>query len=737
MSQFFPRYPESYGHPAWSLHGLMNERVQQDLFWRKVQTDPSLVLRLANLLDPCAKQVGKDIFLSDETAISLHTESCGAYDTRRNGRVNCLNGNSMDKDLISSAERYPASCGYYLGPLFQQKMGWLPQKVCSNILQSLGMSLTLWDRYLFSRKACHNNLLMNENDKNKALHLIKQFMNDFNCSQHSNSYWYSSENGSIVFGTIFFFDEQKNYLAIPISAWEKNWNGTGNISIDLLHPSRPVPLYDLHELVQWASGENYALICENAWTCEDIKRDHPWLTQIMPVTTYSSIEMSDWSSLRSMKPIIFPQETAFGCRRAYNVFSTLKNHGFSPVFMKRQNSGEKLAFVQDLVCLADPKCTCNLTEFAEHCRQAFGVEPPQGILPKGQPLLELPGGDSEPELLLEGLLSLGDQMTLFAWRGVGKSLFALLLALCFANGHKALGGRVCPSRKFRVLLIDGEMPPHNLKKRARSIICGLGLPEEAANELRVRSSVADNKDLVLDTEEGWMDLLPDLMSADIIIVDSLFKVIPSAMSSDYIATKELNNFYSWCRRYGKTGIVVDHQGKNGHAAFGSMGKDIGVDAELQLSRPKNKKSKNIIEATVTKNRNFESSDQCWIMFRIENESGDMTFEPVDQAAIASSSTALLNGEGKGMENSDDNTFTPNKSDIDRTIIEYIRNHSDQSQGEIVKALGEPLRLGRSTLSERIKQLREAGQLDFWANSPAKGKRDVTSPASVEPSKRSS
>ena len=90
-----------------------------------------------------------------------------------------------------------------------------------------------------------------------------------------------------------------------------------------------------------------------------------------------------------------------------------------------------------------------------------------------------------------------------------------------------------------------------------------------------------------------------------------------------------------------------------------------------------------------------------------------------------------------MENSDDNTFTPNKSDIDRTIIEYIRNHSDQSQGEIVKALGEPLRLGRSTLSERIKQLREAGQLDFWANSPAKGKRDVTSPASVEPSKRSS
>ena len=79
MSPFFPRYPESYGHPAWSLNGSVNDALQQDLFWRKVQTEPSLVLRLANLLDPCAKPVGEDIFLSDETAISLHPESCGAY----------------------------------------------------------------------------------------------------------------------------------------------------------------------------------------------------------------------------------------------------------------------------------------------------------------------------------------------------------------------------------------------------------------------------------------------------------------------------------------------------------------------------------------------------------------------------------------------------------------------------------------------------------------------------------
>ncbi|MGV7005441.1 winged helix-turn-helix domain-containing protein [Desulfovibrio sp. QI0442] len=90
-----------------------------------------------------------------------------------------------------------------------------------------------------------------------------------------------------------------------------------------------------------------------------------------------------------------------------------------------------------------------------------------------------------------------------------------------------------------------------------------------------------------------------------------------------------------------------------------------------------------------------------------------------------------------MKNLYDNISAPNKPDTDQAIIEYITSHSDQSQGDIVKALMEQLSLGRSTLSERIKQLREAGQLDFWANSPAKGKREVTSSASVEPFKGNS
>lgn len=727
MYQYTPRYPKAFGHPAWKLYGPVNDALLQDLFWRKVQTDPGLVSRLSTILDPAAMTIGNDIFLSDNTAISLLPESCGAYTTPRNRWLNRLHGNSEDKKLIFEVEEYPAAGGLYLGPLFQQKKGWLPQNVYSNILQHLGVSFTQEDRYLFNRKACHNSVLMTDIDKQHAEQTIEGFTIDFGFKEF-RVYWYSTENGSTAFGIVYFFDDSGMVTKLPISAWQR----AGNVVFDLLYPPHNCPLYDLHELSRLRDKSKYVLICENEETYETIKHDHAWLPKVLPVTTYSSVEMSDWSSIRSMTPLIFPDNSPAGCHEAFKVFSVLKTYGLSPYFFKRQKINNISSFVQDISAIARQDGECSLPDFAEHCRREFGVEAPQGILPQGQPLLELSGSEDEQEVLMENLLRLGDQMTVFAWRGVGKSLFALLLALCFANGHKALNGRVRPSRKYRVLLIDGEMSSRSLQMRARSIINALGLPEDAANKLQVRSSVVDKKDLVLDTEEGWIDLLPDLEAADIIIVDSLFKIIPSAMSSDYTATKELNNFYSWCRRHGKTGIVVDHQGKNGHAAFGSMGKDIGVDAALQLSRPKNK---NIIEATVTKNRNFEFNDPCWVRYSIKNESGRLTFQFNDQAAISSSAAALPASEDEVMENSDDNMSIPNKPDINQTIIDYITKHPDQAQGEVVTELMEPLQLGRSALSVRIKQLREAGNLNFWKKAPAaKGKHEVSSSASGEPDK---
>ena len=179
MLQYTPRYPKAFGHPAWKLYGSVNDALLQDLFWRKVQTDPGLVARLAKILDPNATQEKEDIFLSDNTAISLHPESCGAYSTIRNSLLNYLHGNSEDKKIISEAEEYPAAGGLYLGPLFRQKCGWLPENICSNIIREIGLLLAQEDRYLFNRKACHNSVLMTDRDKQHAQQAIKDFPIDF------------------------------------------------------------------------------------------------------------------------------------------------------------------------------------------------------------------------------------------------------------------------------------------------------------------------------------------------------------------------------------------------------------------------------------------------------------------------------------------------------------------------------------------------------------------------------
>ena len=442
MFQYTPRYPKAFGHPAWKLYGSVNDALLQDLFWRKVQTDPDLVARLAKILDPNATQENEDIFLSDNTAISLHPESFGAYSTIRNRFLNYLHGNSEDKKIISEAEEYSAGGGLYLGPLFRQKWGWLPENICSNIIREIELPLTKEDRCLFNRKACHNSVLMTDIDKQHAQQTIKNFPINFGFKQF-RVYWYSTENGSTAFGIVYFFNESGMVAKLPISAWQRAGNSTGNVVFDLLYPTNKVPLYNLSDFVRFRSGSQYAIICPNEEVCERIRLYHAWILECYPLTTYSTVEGSDWASLGSMTPLIFPDNSPSGCHEAFKVFSVLKTYGLSPYFFKRQSEDGMFAFVQDLSAAGRLYGECSLPDFAEHCRREFGVEPPQGILPKGQPLLELPDSKNEPELLLEDLLRLGDQMTMFAWRGVGKSLFVLLQALCFANGQKALCGKIC------------------------------------------------------------------------------------------------------------------------------------------------------------------------------------------------------------------------------------------------------------------------------------------------------
>lgn len=711
-------FPKSNGHIAWSYASkTIEEAAIEDLFWRKIQVSPTFAWEVVSTVWPDAERGKWDAFIRPNLYVSLLPESCGAYTFGGWCGLRSLRGDALDTKRIEQGTQWPDRGGYYPRPLVAKHTGWLPQNVVPNLLQAKGQKLTVSDRFRFNLKANHRQVLMGKAlTKDEFDAIVKMAYPVRYNSSSWNVYWYRTESGDINFGIIYFFDSKRNVVhRLPISAWVADSAiSTSNI-YDMLNIAPPYPLYDLDMLVRYDEAQ-YALICDSEATVEHIKRYFAWMLHWWPVTTYTDIERTDWNPLRGKTPIIFPEATEHGIRMALRLGDVLVKHGFSPRFLRRQRCSRRWSaeFVQDLGQLEHKDGECILPEFAEHSLREFGVQPPDGLLPKAVGVADLPEPAVPLEVLMDGLLNTGEQMTIHAWRGIGKSLFAMLLALCFASGKSALNGRVYPSRKYRVLLLDGEMSTQTLKRRARRLCNGHGLPIETTKELKIRSNRNEKKALELETDAGFKELEPDMKAAEIIVVDSVFKFFTSAMKPDFDATKMMQRFLDYARENEKTLIVIDHEGKGGATSYGSMGKEISSDVVLRLCRAK---SPHVIEAHVQKVRDHAEPSGPYLRMRIEADKDEyITIQNCDAskvvAALGGESSDLNNGEAESTESS-----TERATSLDEAIKQSVREQPDAAQGVIVTALKERGYGGRSTIQGRIKVLSEGGQLPAWKNRP--------------------
>ena len=75
--------------------------------------------------------------------------------------------------------------------------------------------------------------------------------------------------------------------------------------------------------------------------------------------------------------------------------------------------------------------------------------------------------------LLDPWLPSSGLALVYAYRGVGKTFFALNVAYAVSTGQPFIGWQ-CPTPK-RVLYIDGEMPAADMQSRLRSITQKLSL----------------------------------------------------------------------------------------------------------------------------------------------------------------------------------------------------------------------------------------------------------------------
>ena len=162
----------------------------------------------------------------------------------------------------------------------------------------------------------------------------------------------------------------------------------------------------------------------------------------------------------------------------------------------------------------------------------------------------------------------------YAAPGVGKSLFAMSLALAVAGGGKALGKWDAPEGR-RVLYIDGEMPIDDIQNRANMLIPSAGGSLENIDRnlhIEARQHQPSSSVFVdLSTEEGRETLLYRIKNAgvELLILDNLSTL---ATVDDENSASEFNDVVKFLLRMKQEGIacvLVHHSNKAGGSYRGS------------------------------------------------------------------------------------------------------------------------------------------------------------------------
>lgn len=194
------------------------------------------------------------------------------------------------------------------------------------------------------------------------------------------------------------------------------------------------------------------------------------------------------------------------------------------------------------------------------------------------------------EWILTDLVQVRDTAMVHAWRGVGKSFFALGIALAVAMGGSFL--RFQAPRRRPVLYIDGEMPREDSQERLRRMHAGMepNLPRPALRFLSADLLEYGLPSLAcVDGQRAVEATLRASREAgrpiELIVIDS--KATLCRASEDANREESWHSMQDWLlklRREGIAQLIVHHDGKGGQQRGTSAIEDICTQV-LQLKWP--------------------------------------------------------------------------------------------------------------------------------------------------------
>jgi hypothetical protein len=172
---------------------------------------------------------------------------------------------------------------------------------------------------------------------------------------------------------------------------------------------------------------------------------------------------------------------------------------------------------------------------------------------------------------------------LSAWRGTGKTLWGLSLAVAVASGGSFLGWQA--TRPRRGLYIDGEMCVEDVKEYLSTIAPAIGQDWDEDFLRIVTPDQQIDSFATIQTREGQEQIEDLLKDTDLLILDNLISLADSRAESDPEVFDSIKTWQFKLRREGVASILMHHVGKRDGGQRGHSGKEDALSWSIELTHP--------------------------------------------------------------------------------------------------------------------------------------------------------
>ena len=261
----------------------------------------------------------------------------------------------------------------------------------------------------------------------------------------------------------------------------------------------------------------------------------------------------------------------------------------------------------------------------------------------------------ERPIIVEPWLRRSSLAMVYSERGVGKTWFALSIALSVATGASI--GSWGVSESVGVLYVDGEMSSGEMQTRLR--LLSEGLPSLSAPLKLLSSDLIHQKGCpsVKINEANWRNHISNALQTQkairVLILDNVSCLTPGIDENTKESWDQINQWLLELRFSGISVIFLHHAGKGG-AQRGTSGREDALDVVIRLSHPIGYKATDGARFTVTfeKSRGLSGGALSPFVFSIGDDADGKTVWLTDAPTASNNKGKIIALLGYGKSPSE-------------------------------------------------------------------------------------